>query len=142
MLKAIIIDSSAISRDLLNAILLNEKYEIVGHSGSGNQGLALAIKHKPHIICVDMEIVYSGEFLLRLREALPKALIFMMSNELKADILKDAIARGVHGVIIKPFNTVKVTATIKNAVLAYVKRQQAALAQGQAVVAAQVPPAS
>ncbi len=129
MLKAIIIDQSAVARDLLNAILLNENYEIVGHSGTPNQGLALAIKHKPQIICADMEIIYTPNFLTSLREALPKSLIFMVSSEVKADTLKDVIARGVHGVIIKPFNSVKVAATIKNAVLAYVKRQQAAQAQ-------------
>ncbi len=129
MLKAIIIDQSAISRDLLNAILLNENYEIVGHSGTANQGLALAIKHKPQIVCADMDVINTGNFLPSLREALPKSLIFMVSSEVKADTLKDAIARGVHGVIIKPFNSVKVASTIKNAVLAYVKRQQAAQAQ-------------
>lgn len=127
MLKAIIIDSSAISRDLLNAILLGESYQVVGHSGTGAQGLALALKHKPHIICVDMQIVYDGsDFLEKLKAALPKTLIFMMSNELKADMLRDALGRGVNGIIIKPFNATKVVSTIKNAVLAFVKRQQAA----------------
>lgn len=126
MLKAMIIDSSAISRDLLNAILLNENYQIVGHSHNGKQGLALAIKHKPQIICVDMEVVYDGnDFMGQAKQALPKSLVFMMTSEIKADTLQDALARGVQGVIIKPFNAAKVSATIKNAVLAYVKRQQA-----------------
>lgn len=127
MLKAVIIDASAISRDLLSTILLAESYQVVGHSHSGTHGLALAIKHKPHIVCVDMQIVYeSADFMPRMREQLPKTLVFMMSSELKADTLKDALARGVHGVIIKPFNSVKVINTIKTAVLAFVKRQQAA----------------
>lgn len=134
MLKAIIIDSSAISRDLLNTILLGESYQVVGHSGSGTQGLALAIKHKPQLVCVDMQIVYDGsDFLAKLKAGAPKALVFMMSNELKADILQDALARGVNGIIIKPFNASKVVSTIKNAVLAYVKRSQAQ-AQAQAPV--------
>ncbi len=127
-LKAMIIDHSAISRDLLNAILLNESYEIVAHASQGNQGVALAIKHKPQIICVDMSVVYDPDydFMQEIRRVMPKSLVFMMSNEMDVKRLQDAINRGVHGIIIKPFNAVKVAAVIKNAVLAFVRRQQAA----------------
>ncbi|WP_338844673.1 response regulator [Massilia sp. W12] len=129
-LKAMIIDPSAISRDLLNAILLNESYEVVAHASQGRQALALAQKHKPQIICVDMSVVYEEgmDFMAEVRRALPKTLVFMMSNELKRDTLQDALQRGVQAVIIKPFNSVKVAATIKNAVLAFIKKQQAAAA--------------
>jgi two-component system chemotaxis response regulator CheY len=130
MLKAIIIDGNAISRDLLRQVLANGGYQVVGQTNAAPQGLALTLKHQPHIICIDMQIFEDDPQLLgRIQNALPKTLIFMVSSQLGAQDVQAALARGVHGFIIKPFNTAAVLTTIKNAVLALIKKQQAQVAQ-------------
>lgn len=131
MLTAIIIDTSAVARDLLTTILHNGGYKVVGHSNTSTQGLALALKHKPNFICADMGLLYDSHNMLdAVRRQLPKSLIFMISAELQANTLQDALARGVHGFVLKPFNATTVQNSIKKAVLAMVKRQQQAQAEG------------
>ena len=47
MLKAVIVDSNAISRGLLNTVLLDGGYEVVGQTHTSTLGYALALKHHP-----------------------------------------------------------------------------------------------
>lgn len=126
MLNTMIVDGTAVSRDVLHSILANGGYNIVAQTNNSVQALALARKFRPQIACIDMELLNDGTRLLDvLHEQLPKTLIFMMTSELDAQTLQQSMARGVHGVMVKPFNASKVLGTIRNAVLALVKRQQA-----------------
>ena len=55
-------------------------------------------------------------------------MIFMVSGALDAPAVQAALARGVHGFIVKPFKADAVLKTIRNTVLAIVRKQQAAAA--------------
>jgi two-component system chemotaxis response regulator CheY len=127
MLKAVIVDASAISRGLLNTVLTDGSYEVVGQTHTGAQGYALALKQKPHFVCVAREQVEDGSQIVeQLRENLPKALVFMVSSTLDAPTIEASVARGVHGFIVKPFKADAVLRTIRNTVISVVKKQQAA----------------
>lgn len=126
MLKAIIVDSSAITRGLLNTVLTEGGYNVVGQTHTSTLGHALAIKHQPHIVCMAREQVEDGENVVeQLRAQLPKTLIFMVSGTLDAPAVQGALARGVHGFIVKPFKADAVLRTIRNTVLAIVKKHRA-----------------
>jgi two-component system, chemotaxis family, chemotaxis protein CheY len=124
MLKALIVDANAISRGLLNTVLTDGSYEVVAQTHTGAQGLALALKHQPHLVCVAREQAEDSEVVEQLRAQLPKALIFMVSGSLDAPAIQAALARGVHGFIVKPFKADAVLRTIRNTVLAVVKKQR------------------
>lgn len=127
MLKAVIVDSNAISRGLLNTVLTDGSYNVVGQTHTGTHGYALALKLHPHFVCVAREQVEDGSQIVeQLREHLPKTLIFMVSGTLDAATVQEAVARGVHGFIVKPFKADAVLKTIRNTVIAVVKKQQAA----------------
>lgn len=127
MLKAVIVDANAISRGLLNTVLLDGSYEVVDQTHTGAQGYALALKHKPHFICIAREQVEDGSQIVELlRENLPKTLIFMVSGTLDAPTIQASLERGVHGFIVKPFKADAVLRTIRNTVISVVKKQQAA----------------
>lgn len=141
MLKAIVLDGNAITRDLLHQVLANGGHQVVGDCSSASQGLALIIKHQPHFVCVERQMLEENEALLdKMRQALPKGLLFMVCSQLDAKTLQTYMARGVHGFIIKPFNTGAVLSTIKNAILNLIKRQQAKSADSGE--AAETPPAA
>ncbi|MFL6671994.1 MAG: ANTAR domain-containing response regulator [Massilia sp.] len=126
MLKAVIVDANAISRGLLNTVLTEGSYEVVGQTHTSAQGYLLALKHHPHLICMAREQVEDGSDVLeQLRAKLPKTLIFMVSGTLDAPAIQGALARGVHGFIVKPFKADTVLKTIRNTVLAMVKKHQA-----------------
>ena len=131
MLKAILVDSNAVSRGLLNTVLQDGGYEVVGQTHTGQGALVLAAKFRPQIVCIAREQVEDGSDIVeQLRAALPKTFIFMVSGTFDAPTIEAAMARGVHGFIVKPFKADTVLKTIRNTVLAIVRRQQADPASG------------
>jgi two-component system chemotaxis response regulator CheY len=125
MLKAVIVDSNAISRGLLNTVLLDGGYEVVGQTHTSTLGYALAVKHHPHLFCIAREQVEDGNDVVeQLRAQLPKTLVFMVSGTLDAPAVQAALGRGVQGFIVKPFKADAVLRTIRNTVLAIVKQHR------------------
>jgi two-component system chemotaxis response regulator CheY len=125
MLKAVIVDSNAISRGLLNTVLLDGGYEVVGQTHTSTLGYALALKHHPHLFCIAREQVEDGNDVVeQLRAQLPKTLVFMVSGTLDAPAVQAALGRGVQGFIVKPFKADAVLRTIRNTVLAIVKQHR------------------
>ncbi|MGB9108427.1 MAG: response regulator [Telluria sp.] len=127
MLKAVIVDSNAISRGLLNTVLLDGGYEVAAQTHTSQLGYVLAQKHHPHIFCIAREQVEDGNDVVeQLRAHLPKTMIFMVSGTLDAAAVQSALARGVQGFIVKPFKADTVLKTIRNTVLAIVRKNQGA----------------
>ena len=125
MLKAVLVDSNAVSRGLLNTVLQDGGYEVVGQTHTAHGGLLLATKFQPQIMCIAREQVEDGSNIVeQLRAALPKTLVFMVSGTFDAPTIEAAVARGVHGFIVKPFKADTVLKTIRNTVIALVRRQQ------------------
>lgn len=127
MLKALIVDGSAIARGLLNTVLTDGGYDVVAQTHTGTLGFGLAMKHRPQIVCIAREQVEDGSRIVEeLRAQLPKTMIFMVSGTLDAVAIQEALGRGVHGFIVKPFKADTVLKTIRNTVIAVVRRQQQA----------------
>jgi two-component system, chemotaxis family, chemotaxis protein CheY len=127
MLKAVIVDSNAISRGLLNTVLTDGGYEVVGQTHTSHLGYLLAQKHRPNLFCIAREQVEDGNDVVeQLRAGMPKTLVFMVSSTLDAPTVQAAMARGVQGFIVKPFKADAVLRTIRNTVLAIVKQHRGA----------------
>lgn len=126
MLKVVILDGNAISRDLLNTVLTNGGHRVVGDSNTSPAGLAKMIKLQPQIVCIDIgEASGDGLTLLEtIRSELPKALVFLVSGKIDSATLEGAVQRGVQGFIVKPFNSLTVLKTIRNTVLKFARQQQ------------------
>lgn len=125
MLKAVLIDASALSRGLLNTVLTEGGYDVVGQTHTTPHGYALLQKFQPQLVCIALEQVEDGNNIVeQIHENFPKTLIFMVSGEIDATILQKALARGVSGFIVKPFKADAVLKTIRNTVLAMIKKQQ------------------
>ena len=126
MLKAVIIDENATSRGLLQTILVNNGWDVVGHTNSNLKGVQMVQKFQPHFVCIDIaQIEGETDVLQTIRSEMPKTLIFVISSAIDAATVQSALARGVHGFFLKPFNQATVANTIKSAVLRMVKSQQA-----------------
>ncbi|MFZ6654883.1 ANTAR domain-containing response regulator [Undibacterium sp. TJN19] len=133
MLKAVILDANAVARNLLASVLVNGGHEVVGDANISPASLARIIKLKPQVICVDIgEADAEGLALLdKIRAELPKTLLFLVSAKIDAPTLQAAQQRGVHGFIVKPFNSVAVLSSIRNTVLRIAKAQRAPAAEGE-----------
>lgn len=127
MLKVVIIDGNAISRNLLTSVLTTGGYEVIGDSNTSSAGLTSMYKLQPQIVCVDTgDAANNGmDMLETLRGMFPKSLIFMVAAKMDSDRVQGALQRGVHGFIVKPFNAVTVLMTIRNAVIKLARQQTA-----------------
>jgi two-component system chemotaxis response regulator CheY len=127
MLKALIIDASGVARGLLNTVLTEGGYDVVGSTHTMAQGFALALKHRPQLICIARENIEDGSGMAaELRAKLPKSLIFMVSGAIDAATVQSSLALGINGFIVKPFKADAVLKTIRTSVLALIRRQQEA----------------
>ncbi|MES2150000.1 MAG: response regulator [Pseudomonadota bacterium] len=125
MLKAVIVDANAMSRDLLNAVLSEGGYSVVGQTHTSAQGVALMQKFHPQLVFVALDQVEDGHDIVeQIRATMPKTMIFMVSATIDAGLLQMAQARGVHGFIVKPFKADAVLKTIKGTILDVIRKQQ------------------
>ena len=133
MLKAIILDNQAVTRNLLGSVLTTGGHEVVGDANTNSSNLARMVKLQPQIVCVDIgEANGEGLALLdRLHKELPKALIFLVSSKIDAATIQSAQQHGVSGFIVKPFNSVAVLNSIRNTILRIAKQQKTKVEQSQ-----------
>lgn len=119
MIKAVVIDANAISRNLLTSVLVNGGFDVIGDANLSSAGLASMIRLSPQLVCMDIGSVDQAglEKLDTIRNGLPKAVIFLVSANFDATVIQCAAERGVHGFIVKPFNAVTVLATIRRAII-------------------------
>lgn len=126
MLKVVVIDANAISRNLLTSVLVNGGHNVVGDSNTSSAGLANMIKLQPQLVCIDIGTPDDEGFarLDTLRNGLPKALIFLVSGKMEPVFVQRAVEWGIHGFIVKPFNAVTVLAGIRNAIIKIAKQHK------------------
>ncbi len=142
MLKAVIIDGSAVARGLLNTVLMDGSYDVVGQAHTSAAGIALLMKYHPQIVCIARDQVEQDKASVEaMRRQWPKALIFMMSSEFDAATVQMGHTMGFNGYIVKPFNADTVLKTIRNTVITMVKRQQKAKAEAEAAARGSEPEA-
>jgi len=128
MLKVVVMDGNSISRGLLISVLTNGGHEVIGDSNVTAQGIARMVKLKPQLVCMDLELVDGDkmEVLDNLRQELPKTIFFLVSNSFDADGIRLGQEHGVRGFIVKPFNSVSVLTSIRNAVVKFVTEMKQA----------------
>jgi len=127
MLKVVVIDANAISRNLLTSVLVNGGFDVIGDSNTSTAGLAAMVKLQPQLVCVDLggSDEEAFEKLATIRDGLPKAVVFLVSAKFDAATIQTAMERGVHGFIVKPFNAVNVLGSIRKAIVKLAKQHRA-----------------
>lgn len=128
MLKVVVIDGNAISRNLLTSVLVEGGFDVVGDANTSSAGVASMIKLQPQMACIDIGVADDEGFarLDTLRAGLPKTLLFLVSGKLEAATVQRALEHGVHGFIVKPFNAATVLKTIRATVVKLAKQHRAA----------------
>lgn len=134
MLKAVILDANAVARNLLSSVLVNGGHEVVGDANLAPANLAKVIRLKPQIICIDIGETNDENMAVLdlLRKELPKSLLFLVSAKIDANTLQSAQQRGVHGFIVKPFNSVAVLSSIRNTIIRIARQQKPQLPESGA----------
>ncbi len=116
-IRILLVDDNTVTRSLLRGILRGDEYEVVGEASDGGQGLELALRLQPEIICLDIEIPGTSglDMLPKLREQLPNTVVLMVTGHTDREMVQAAVQGGAAGYIIKPFNAAKVLDNLSSA---------------------------
>lgn len=127
-LNILIIDDNEMTRMLLRTILTGEGHKIVGEISSGKPGLDQAIRLRPDIICLDIEMPdMSGiDILKEVLAKLPKTIVLMVTGKRDVSTVKQCLSLGAAGFILKPFTAITLSKTVRESVARVEQMQQEA----------------
>jgi two-component system, chemotaxis family, chemotaxis protein CheY len=126
MLKVVVMDANAISRNLLTSVLTGGGHEVVGAFNTSGASIAAMAKLQPQLVCIDIGSADEESLgkLDLIRHELPKTLLFLVSSGFEAATVQAAVARGVQGFIVKPFKSAAVLENIRNTILKLARRHR------------------
>ena len=118
--KVLIVDDHEIVREGLRTVLRQEKdVEVVGEAGDGERAFAMARSLSPDVVLMDL--VMPGmdglEALKRIRQACPHTQVVVLTNLASDQTVRDAIASGAVGYLLKDVMKSELMQAIRNAQL-------------------------
>ncbi len=118
VVRIMIVDDNELTRTLLRGILRGGDFDVVGVASNGEQGLEMALRLRPDVVCLDVVMPKAGglEVLEQLRTELPDTVVLMVSGTADRETVQAAISGGAAGYIVKPFNAARVLDAIRQAV--------------------------
>lgn len=110
-----IVDDNAMTRELLRSTLSSANLNVVGEAGSGETAIAMAAKLHPAIVCLDifMPVMDGIETVKALKASYPKIIVLMVTGNPFPEKVKEALAAGADGFLVKPFTPAKVMDTLR-----------------------------
>lgn len=106
----LVVDDDNMMREMLKLILRSEEYPIVGEASDGQEAVMLCVNLKPDVVLLDINMPKMDglQALEEIRKASPATMVMMVSATATMDRVKDAIAKGAVGFIVKPLNPASV----------------------------------
>ncbi|MBI5382439.1 MAG: response regulator transcription factor [Opitutae bacterium] len=103
-IRVVLIEDHAMVRELLGeAVASVPRLKLVASAGSKTEGIAACLEHKPRLIISDWMLPDGSglDVICRCRAKLPDALFIMVTSNEQEAIVRDAVAAGVHGFVMK-----------------------------------------
>lgn len=109
-----VVDDDNLMREVLKALLRDEKFEVVGEARDGQSALALLERSRPDIVCLDVNMPgMSGiDVLKSIRSSYPEIRVVMITGDSTMATVREAVGFGAMGYIIKPFKAGRVSASL------------------------------
>lgn len=106
----LLVDDDSLWRETLNVILGSGDFNIVGEASNGEAALSMCRQHAPGVVLLDINMPgMDGIAVLQaIRKEFPAVSVIMISAEATLDRVKEAIAEGASGFVVKPFNSGRV----------------------------------
>ena len=110
IIKALVADDDAITRQLLRTLLRQNYIEVVGEAVNGLEAFELCSRLRPDVLILDINMpkMNGFEVLKRIRAAHPEISVIMMSSDSTQKNVQEALAHGIHKFIVKPFTPAQV----------------------------------
>lgn len=110
IIKALVADDDAITRQLLRTLLRQNYIEVVGEAVNGFEALELCSRLQPEVLILDINMprMNGFEVLQSIRTTHPEISVIMMSSDSTQRNVQEALAHGIHKFIVKPFTPAQV----------------------------------
>jgi two-component system chemotaxis response regulator CheY len=108
--SVLVADDDRSMRELLKVILSSEDYPIAGEVSNGVDAVMKCVELKPDIVLLDINMPKMDgiQALEEIRKARPSAMVLMVSGDVRIDRVKEALAKGAAGFIVKPLKPASV----------------------------------
>ena len=116
--RILIVDDNAVIRATLKGIIKQDKqFIVIGEAASAQAALAAMEQTAPDVVCLDvlMPGMDGLSLLKRIREKHEDSRVVMITGEATAKIVKEALALGARGFVVKPFTAANVLHAIRQA---------------------------
>lgn len=112
----LVVDDAIFMRTVLNKILTEADFTVVGEAGNGLQAIEMAQELKPDIVILDITMPEMGglEAIEKILEVSPNTKIIMCSAMGQHGKVVEAIKKGAKDFIVKPFEKTRVLQAIYN----------------------------
>jgi two-component system chemotaxis response regulator CheY len=116
----LIVDDDPMIRQVLRLILRESGYQVVDEAADGAEGLTAFRRYKPEVVCLDINMPGSDglAILQQIKSEHPNTIVIMVTGEASATAVRESIAKGAAGYIVKPFNAAKVIDSLANTIKA------------------------
>jgi two-component system chemotaxis response regulator CheY len=114
-LSAFIVEDNHVSRALLRGLLRAGEVEVTGEATSAERARALLARATPDLVCLDILLPDgSGIDLLRaLKAERPAVKVLMVSGASETPQVREALASGADGFVVKPYSSGTLHAAIE-----------------------------
>jgi DNA-binding NarL/FixJ family response regulator len=101
--RVLIVDDHPLTRDALNALLVQNGFSVVGEAADGEEAIGLARSLQPDLVLLDLSMpgVDGLQALPRLRDAAPRCEVVMLTASVAEENLLAAIRAGAAGYLLK-----------------------------------------
>jgi two-component system chemotaxis response regulator CheY len=112
-----LVEDNEVIRIALRAVLRHAGYDVVGEARDGVAGVELVERLRPDLVCLDvvMPKLDGIAALLQIRTRLPEVKVLMVTGQTDRENVENMIRQGAHGIVVKPFNAVRVVETVERA---------------------------
>lgn len=102
--KIVIVDDSDFSRGIMNKIVTDAGYNVVGEAGRADQAMQVINERKPHIVITDivMPEISGIELTEKIRQKFDHIAVIIVSSLSQEHIVLEAIGAGASDFIAKP----------------------------------------
>ncbi len=117
-LRFLVVDDEPLIREMLNDILVDLEYEVVGQANSGSSAIELANQLKPDVICLDINMpeVSGLDALASIKTSNKNIIVIMVTANSDTSTVQQAIRTGADGYILKPFNGQQIVKAVNKAI--------------------------
>lgn len=111
----LVVDDQAPIRHIVRTIISANGWPVVGEAGNGENALLMVDKHKPWLVCLDLDLpdIHGIEVLKQIKQIYPGTAVIIVSGSDDSEQVMRAIKAGADGYIVKPFSSAKVAKIIQ-----------------------------